>query len=317
MELETRDEAVLTQVSLGVAEPMDISDSASEAASAISSDHEMIVEDLSSGPCSLPSSDTAAPAAQAKEIDILLLSETYLLPEESCGIPNRNIPKVICQMLPNRELGSGKRTTHGLMVYCKDSNFANQLKFIDESIRHLVLELGEFVLAFIYWNPLAHAAIPIQQRNQHNEDLIELLDQLYGTYRDRKLVICGDLNAYVGRVLNPNNNSVNVRGRMLLEFIDTTDLNIVQFSNEDYEFHQGFTTMATGRGNPDIVIANFEILDCAIIGQINGATFTGSDHLPVTFTLDFEPVHTPRNFDRMNIAAFADADKKGAFYGYI
>ena len=107
--------------------------------------------------------------AKNNNLDLLFLCETYLLSTESCGIPRSNIIKNLCQIKPATE--RGKRTTHGLLLYCPNSTFGNTINFIEETMNYMVCSINEYIFAFIYWQPSAN-----------DEELVDLVEKLSNTY---------------------------------------------------------------------------------------------------------------------------------------
>jgi Reverse transcriptase (RNA-dependent DNA polymerase)/Endonuclease-reverse transcriptase len=239
--------------------------------------------------------------AKNMNLDLLFLCETYLLSTESCGIPGSNIIKNLCQIKPVTE--KGKRTTHGLLLYCPNSTFGNTITFLEETMNYMVCKINEYIFVFIYWQPSAN-----------DEELVDLIDKLFNTYSQQKLIIFGDLNAQLGTIINPKKPSrPNRRGKLLLDLLDEINLDIVPFdSNNKY----GTSTIsATGGGNPDIILSNVHIVD-ATIHESSDVVVT-SDHLPITFSVDMDIPIFNKRFSRINIKNFAEVENREKFYNHI
>lgn len=213
-------------------------------------------------------------------IDLTLLVETWLSPAAS--VPFR--PHLVNLTNNNNEvIAGGRRNTGGILAFAK-TDLHNNLRvlFEDPAGFFAVLRVKDLIILTAYVPPAASNTII--------NALLDAAEQ-YSEGLSLRCMVVGDLNARMGNVTGDSTS--NPRGIFLKEALNNSALRIQSPVLGKWTTFQG-----GGRGIPDILLANFPVVDLTVHEQ---ESLGGSDHRPLTFSipLDIEP--KDRQFLRWNI----------------
>ncbi|KAJ3305048.1 hypothetical protein HDU93_006328, partial [Gonapodya sp. JEL0774] len=153
--------------------------------------------------------------------------------------------------------------------------------------RAVVLDLNGTIVIFAYIAP--------SDPDQLIVDLVRIGERwagASGAATGRDVLICGDLNARSEEL--SGDSMTNRRGTMLEETLDHSVFSVVK------PVEGKWTSFGRrgGKGIPDILLSTFPIKDMRVLEQ---ESIGGSDHAPITFSIDRGPPLLDKHIRRWNI----------------
>ena len=219
-------------------------------------------------------------------INLTFILETWLAPTAS--VPFRphisNVTNTITEAITG-----GRRNHGGILVFANDLKTHQNVRvlFQDNSGCYVAVEILDVIVIAVYLSP-----------SQPNSKLTEILDKAADLSDNfsKRCVVLGDLNA---RLAELGDSITNTRGRFLRDELDNYPLEI------QLPMEGKWTTFAGGGcGITDLVLANFNIQSIVVHEK---ESLGGSDHRPLTFTLEVDDLVEDRNFKRWNVRKLAKA----------
>ncbi|KAI9325336.1 hypothetical protein BDR26DRAFT_962721 [Obelidium mucronatum] len=219
-------------------------------------------------------------------------TETWLSPQAS--VPFR--PHIANLMTLNlNPTAGGCRATGGLLAFASPGAPKNyRVIFEDKDSCYMALQVGDVVLIPVYLAPA--------QPDTKLQELLVKAEELSDRF-SKRCVVFGDLNARIGE--ESGDSMTNPRGRLLLDELTNSQLSLQR------PVEGKWTTFAgAGCGITDLVLANFDITTVKVHEL---ESLGGSDHRPVTFSLDIDNTTNAKDFTHWNVRRLASAQHSKAY----
>jgi hypothetical protein len=221
-----------------------------------------------------------------KQIDVLLIQETHLLPQETSPIPQ----PVVDLRKPVELLSAkgGRRRRAGIQVHAV-AGLRQQIDVIDtdsQSQNWAIVKIGELIIGTGYFAP-----------NTIDEDLfnfLEKVEHIIDNYPTCQFVLAGDFNARIGAEIGDSKSCV--RGRKLIKFLIDSPLSVRQM-NQPCATSFGFGARKSGSIVDLALSANADI---SLVSALQNESCGGSDHCPIIFDVQVGNLER-KNFERWNI----------------
>jgi hypothetical protein len=186
----------------------------------------------------------------------------------------------------------GRLTTDGIMIVARNKQLAEATMNLHEEKGLTAILLNQLVIACIYSPP-----------SEQDHNILKLISKATEIANGRELIVLGDYNARLG-VFN-GDHYINSRGRLLLDFLQDSDL---IYQHPHYGRYTSFS--GSGRGIPDHIISSTDAISNIHIRETN--SMGGSDHRLITFDLEIAIVNESREFTRPRIRQLHKVHKQKA-----
>lgn len=240
--------------------------------------------------------DSAMQFAQEQNIDIFLLVETWLKPDDSTCIarPFINVTKNANVILDH----GGRRGQGGILIFGKPE-FRTAVRMIEkcENDNWVILKVLEYTVAVGYFPP----TLPHEKLTEFLDKVEELTNGLEG-----EVIVLGDFNA---RHTSFGDHCSNTRGTVLYNYLEESLL-----FQENPEVGKWTSFSGTGRGIPDLVLSTRVGIRKLTVHETNN--LGGSDHRPLTFEVDTQ-IEVERNISRWNVRKLADLKVRTIYYNLL
>lgn len=239
--------------------------------------------------------------ASDNSVDLVLITETWLYEYDSTILNN----VVLNLAEPTVTARRGRRATGGIMACCFNVDLKNELFIIytDEDRHFALLKVSGIFICIIYLPPSAE-----------DTKLVEIMEKAINIAQSSDLIICGDINARLGRFADDH--LLDSRGRMLLSYLEDSPLLLQTPTEGRYTcFSTRFNSLGImGRGIPEhvltngISVSNYRIFDDKPLGT--------SDHRPILFDISLSNA-PDKAFERWNVRRLANADVRETYLAAV